>query len=303
MKIYVVGTGGVGGYFGGLLAKAGNNVTFVARNESFLALKKDGLVVKSVVGDFEIKSIQVIENISEIKDPDLVLFTVKTYQTEEVATELAKVVSQKTIIITFQNGIDNDESIKKHIPNGNVYPGVAIIISAKTGANIISQTGGPRKLTFGDRNNSNNKNLREIETLMKNASIDASVSDDITRDLWTKFLFIIPFAGLTAMYQKPIGEILSDPIKKKQYKDCLSEVIDVANSMNVKMNNDVFESVMTMTTNMVATAKSSLLVDIENGRPTEIETLHGTLLKLAREKGIEAPINNEIYTKVVKHSV
>lgn len=298
MKIYIVGTGGVGGYFGGLLAKAGNNVTFVARKESFSALKNDGLIVKSVVGDFEIKPAQVIENISKIKDPDLVLFTVKTYQTEEVAKELVKVINEKTIIISFQNGINNDEKIMKYISNTKVYPGVAMVISAKDGLNTISQTGGLRKLIFGDRSDPNNQKLKNIEMVMKDAGIDAVMSDDITRDLWKKFLFIIPFAGLTAMYRMTIGEILSNLSTKKQYEDCLNEVIRVAKSLNVNMVDNVFESIMTMTMNTVASAKSSLLIDVENNRQTEIETLHGTLIKLAKEKGVDVPINLEIYSKL-----
>ena len=130
MKIYIVGTGGVGGYFGGVLAKVGNDVTFVARGENFKAIRENGLIVKSVIGNFTVKAIKVIEKISEIKNPDLIIFTVKTYDTESVAKELDFVVNGKTIIITFQNGIDNDNEIKKYIQNAQVYPGVTYVVSA-----------------------------------------------------------------------------------------------------------------------------------------------------------------------------
>lgn len=298
MKIYVVGTGGVGGYFGGLFAKAGNDVTFVARGENYQAINENGLIVKSVTGDFEIKPAKVIEHITDITNPDLILFTVKTYQTEGAATELTTVVSPSTIIITFQNGVDNDEKIKQLISGTHIYPGIAYVISTKTGPNVISQTGGLRKLVFGDRKDPANPDLQQVETLMKKAGIDAVLSDDINCDLWKKFLFIIPFAGLTAMHRQTIGEILSKPATTRAYEACLVEAIEVAKKNGVRLDDDIFDTVMATTKNTTPGAKSSLLIDIETGRPTEIETLHGTLLRLAKEKGIDVPVNEEIYLKV-----
>ena len=131
MKIYILGSGGIGGYFGSLFAKAGLDVTFIARGENYKAIKENGLIVKSVVGNFEIKPAKVIESISKITDPDLIIFSVKTYDTEIVAKELSSVVNENTIILTFQNGVDNDIRIRKIISNTQVYPGVAYVITAK----------------------------------------------------------------------------------------------------------------------------------------------------------------------------
>ena len=182
MKIHIIGSGAVGGYFGGLLAKAGNDVTFVARGEHYQAIKNNGLIVKNVISDFVIKPAKVIENISDIINPDLIIFTVKTYDTDSAAIKLAQVVNRDTVIITFQNGVDNDSQIKKYIKS-EVYPGAAYVISTKTGSGIIEQTGGLRKLIFGDRSNPNNDRLTKIEEVMRKAEIDAKVSDDITRDI------------------------------------------------------------------------------------------------------------------------
>lgn len=295
MKIYIVGSGGVGGYFGGLLAKTGNDVTFVAREEHYQAIKSNGLIVKSVVGDFEVKPAQVAESISEIVNPDLIVFAVKTYDTDGVAKELASVVDENAVIITFQNGVDNDSQIKKHIKNAHVYPGVAYVISTKTKPGVIEQTGGLRKLIFGDRINSNNPKLREIEKLMKGAGIDATASDDITRDLWKKFMFIVAFSGMTAICRASIGKVLSDSLTKSLYERCLREAIAVAKVVKVNVTDDVFESIMTISDNTVPDSKSSLLVDIENNRRDEIETLNGTLIKFAREYKVDVPINELIY--------
>lgn len=298
MKIFITGTGGIGGYFGGLLAKAGLDVTFLARGENYKAIKENGLVVKSVNGNFEIKPVQVIENISEIVNPDLIIFSVKTYDTESVAKELSPIVNKDTVILTFQNGVDNDAQIKNVLPNTQVYPGVAYVITAKTKPGIIEQTGGLRKLVFGDRENPNNSKLKEIEKEMKNAGVDATFSDDITRDIWKKFMYICPFAGLTALHRKTIGEILSNPETEKQYEDCLRETILVAKAKGVNVSPNAFEEVMTTTRNTAPASKSSLLLDIENGRKNEIETLNGTLVKFAKELNIDVPVNELIYQSI-----
>jgi len=295
MKIYIVGSGGVGGYFGGLLAKAGNDVTFVARGEHYQAIKDNGLIVKSVAGDFEIKSAQVIENISKIVNPDLVIFTVKTYDTEDTAKELAPVVKENTVVITFQNGVDNDNQIKKQISDAQVYPGVAYVISTRVKPGVIEQAGGLRKLIFGDRNNSDNSRLKEIEKLMKDAGIDATASDNITRDLWKKFMFIVAFSGVTAICRASIGKVLSDPLTKSPYERCLKEAIVVAKAMKVNVANNAFESIMTISGNTAPDSKSSLLVDIENNRKNEIETLNGALVRFAKERETDVPINELIY--------
>jgi 2-dehydropantoate 2-reductase len=298
MKIYIVGVGGIGGYFGGILARSGNDVTFVARGENYQAMKNNGLLVKSVTGNFEIKPVQVVDKISKIVNPGLIIFSVKTYDTEKVAEELSAVVNKDTIIITFQNGVDNDDRIKKIIHNADIYPGVAYVISAKTKPGVIEQTGGLRKLIFGDRQNPNNPKLKEIETLMKNAGINAVFSDDIEREIWNKFMYICPFSSLTALHRKTIGDILSNPNTKKQYEDCLKEAISVAKAMGIKISDNAFSEIMKISENTAPESKSSLLIDIENNRPNEIETLNGTLVKLARELNINVPVNELIYNSI-----
>ena len=302
MKIYVVGTGGVGGYFGGMLAKAGIDVTFVARGEHYQAIKENGLTIDSQDGTFSIKTAKVIETISKITNPELILFTVKTYDTFKVARQLKTVVNENTIIITFQNGVNNDIEIKKEMKNAQVYPGVAYIISTRVKPGIIKQSGGKRWLIFGDRNSNKNLRLKEIEKIMLDAGIDATYSDDITRDLWKKFMFIVAFSGMTAICRSPIGRVLSDPLKKMLYERCAKEAIAVAKAMNVSIAKDAFETMMKTTIESSPDSKSSLLVDIENGREIEIETLNGTLIRFAAERKIDVPINQMIYI-VVKSTV
>lgn len=300
MKIFIVGSGGIGGYFGSLLAKAGLDVTFFARGENFKEIKENGLIIKSVNANFEIKPAQVIESISEIVNPDLIIFSVKTYDTDIVAKKLALVVNPNTVILTFQNGVDNDIQIKEVLKNAQVYPGVAYVITAKTKPGLIEQTGGLRKLVFGDRDNPNNARLQEIEKMMVDAGVDAKNSQNISRDIWKKFMFICPFAGMTALYRKTIGEILSNPKLENQYEDCLKEAISIAKAKGVNVSNSVFEEAMITSKNTAPASKSSLLLDIENGRKNEIETLNGTLVRFAKELKIRIPVNEIIYETIKK---
>lgn len=289
MNIAIMGVGGVGGYFGGLLAKAGLDVTFVARGEHGEALKKSGLVVKSMAGDFSVNPVKVVDRPDKLETPDLALFTVKTYDTENTAKTLNKVIGEKTLVITFQNGVNNAEVIKSFITKGKIIPGVCYIVSARTAPGVISQTGGLRRLVIPDQS---------MVDLFKSAGIDALFSDDIQRDLWKKFVFITAFSGMTALTGKTIGEIIQSSEYFQMYEQVVKESISVAHALKINLPDNIFDLTMTTTRNTAPDSKSSLLVDIENRRRTEIETLNGTLIKIANNLQIPVPLNQKIYNYV-----
>ncbi len=295
MKTYIVGSGGIGGYVGALLATSGKDVTFVARGEHFDAIKNKGLKVKSVPGDFEVKEAKVVSRFADIKDPELIIFAVKTYDTDEIAQELSSVLDKGSVLVSFQNGVDNDERIKNHIRNGEVYPGVAYISSTKSGPGMIEQTGGPRKFIFGDRTNPQNPKVKNVADWMREAGVDAMASSDITGELWKKYMFILTFSGMTAICRSPIGRVLGDSTTEALFKRCLIETIEVAKAMAVPVEEKAFETIMMISRNFPPDTKSSLLVDIEKRGRTEIETLTGNLVRLARKKGIDVPLNELIY--------
>lgn len=298
MKIYIVGTGGVGGYFGGLMAKGGLDVTFVARGDNLRAIEKNGLLVKSVHGDFGINPAQVIGSIGAISNPDIVIFSVKTYATDEASVELGQVVTGKTIILTFQNGMDNDLRIKKNIPGVQVFPGAAFVIAARTAPGVIAQTGGLCKLIFGDREHAHNPDLAKIVQIMSAAGVNAVLSEDITGDIWKKFIYIVPFSGLTALFRSPIGVIRANQVQLGMYEAIVRECIAVAKQAGVKLPGTIFEDTMTLTRNTAPESKSSLLIDIERKRPTELSTLAGALVHLAHKLGVAVPVTENTYVKI-----
>ncbi len=301
MRIAIIGTGGVGGYFGGLLARAGEQVTFVARGEHFAKMRDSGLTVKNVEGDFHLSRVDVVDSISKLIRPDLVLITTKTYDRDRAARELIEVAGPETVVIPIQNGIDNDARVREILTVPQVYTGLAYIISARTAPGVIEQTAGPRTLIFGDRTNPANPQLRQVESVMKSAGIRASFADDIDRELWLKFLWITTFGGMTSMCRSPIGRIVNDPETFRFYVACLDEALSVAQALKLKVGPADRDEIIKKSEHYQHTgshAKSSMLIDIENGRPTEIEALNGTLVRLAKEAGVPVPRHEAIYHAV-----
>ena len=303
MRIYVVGSGAIGSYFGGHLVRDGNDVTFLGRGVHLDALRKQGLSVQTMTDTIRLESVQTIESTSEITKPDLIFFCVKTYSTETVAKTLASVVSDNTTIITLQNGVENDVRVKAFVPNAAVYPGNTLIACRRPEPGVVRQTGGPGKLLFGNPTGGENKQLKTIEQLLLRAGINAVYSDDILRDLWKKFILITAFGGLTALCRAPIGVILTNSASRQLYERCVRETIDVALRRRVRLPHDVFEHVIQsseafLDTPQKAASQSSLLVDLESGSETEIETINGTVVRMAEDYGVDVPVNSAIYAGV-----
>lgn len=301
MRFAIIGVGGVGGYFGGLLARNGEDVTFVARGAHYDALKKQGLSLKSVDVSFENLPISVVESPAHLEDPDVIFIATKTYDRDQVAEQLSASLSEKTVVIPVQNGIDNDLQLERIIPKAQVYPGLAYIISERTAPGVVEQTAGPRTIFFGERKVAENSKLRELESIMRSAGILATASPDIERELWSKFLWITTFAGMTALCRCEIGAIVNDQRAFDLYIRCLDEGIAVARAAGVVFDEEARSKVIEKSEHYRHTgshAKSSLLIDIENRRRTEIESLNGAIVRLAQENGIQVPIHESIYTAV-----
>jgi len=305
MKIVIIGVGGVGGYLGGLLAKNGQDVTFVTRKKQCQFLIKNGLLVESVDDNFHLQSIRVTDSFADIGSSDLILITTKTYNLLEVANQLKKVVNDSAVIITMQNGLNSDLIVKDIISGVKVIPGVAYIVSEKVGYNKIQQTAGPRKFIFGTRTQGREIDyLKDIEQLFKRSGILANLVDNIEFHLWKKFLWIITFAGMTSLCRSSIGPIVNNEKIYQLYLDCLEEGLKVAQAIGIKSIDRIKSEIIKKSEEYKTIgchAKSSMLIDMEKGGKTEIDALNGCLVQIASELEIDVPINRCI-TAVVKMS-
>lgn len=294
MRVAVMGTGGTGGFYGGLLARSGDEVTFIARGAHLEAIRTRGLTVKSrLAGDFTIPA-RATADPREIDAVDLVLFCVKTYDTEAAAALIRPVVGPDTVILSVQNGIDNDERIARVVGGGT-----AIAVAAQVNAHVqepgvIAQTAGAGRLIFGaDAGNLGQRNAQLFQHC-KDAGIAAELQPDIKTVLWSKFAFICGFSGVTALTRLTIGPVLSCPETTALFRGTMNEAVAVAAAHEVRLSGVVDQS-MTMAGRLEPWALGSMAHDLESGRRLELESLNGTVVRLGRAKNVPTPFNFAIY--------
>ena len=294
MKILIMGTGGVGGFYGAKLASnKSNDVTFVARGENLKRISKEGLIVKAVEGDLTRRKPKVIDKPKG--EYDLILFTVKNYDLETAANVIENAVGKNTAILPLQNGVDAYQKLSKIFGKEKVLVGVTYIISTKTRPNKIEQIGGPCQIIFGEQDGKISKRIEEIQNNFKLSKINSEHTNNPLGALWSKFIFICAFAGITAITRRPISPIRNYLPTKQFFIRLLDEGIAVAKKLKIKLPSGYRESKIKAFEEWDPSSKSSLLHDIENKRRTEIDFLNGAMVKIAKENNVEVRTNEFIY--------
>ena len=305
MKIAVVGLGGVGGYYGGLLARkyAGSKkheIVFVARGEHLAAIKKNGLKLITPSEEFTAIPDIATDNTEDLGIFDLVLFCVKSYGLEKAAGQIKKNAKPGTVIIPLLNGVDISERIKAILPEADVLGGLVYIGSSIVGPGAVRQAGGSGQLIFGPKDGSNVEKYRPIEILLRDAGIKADLVGDIDLALWTKYIFISSMAGLTSYFGKTFGEILESKEDKQFLEGVLKEIEAVARAKNVGFPPDVVKQTMDKVAAFPHGTKTSLQRDFEKGSQTELEVITGYVLNTGKELGVPTPLTEKIYKELSK---
>lgn len=304
MKFAIIGTGGVGGYFGGKLAKNGEDVWFIARGKHLEAMRANGLHINSFEGNWIVPSGKMTDNPSECGTVDVVLFCVKSYDTESAAQQLAPMLSDSTIIISLQNGVDNEEQIQRVIPRGRVFGGVSYIYSTISAPGVITHTVGPTKVVFGElikADEATTLRAKEVLDTMLKAGINAILADDIQAEIWKKYVFIAAVGGMTALTRLTLGEILSVNESKEMLAEAMRETHAVAKSKGVNLSNDLVDQIFEILKNYDNNSRSSLYHDLVNDRRIEIEAFSGTVVKYGKEFGIPTPVHRAIYSSLLPY--
>lgn len=300
MKILVMGTGGVGGYFGAKLARAGEAVTFAARGAQLEAIRAHGLGVKSSVeGEFAVRA-PVTDDPAAAGPADLILFCVKSFDTEAAARALGASVGPETAILSLQNGVDNEEKIGAIVGPGHVLGGVAYIFSIVQSPGVIAHSVGGR-IVFGELDGSETPRARRIRDTLAGAGIPVELSPQIQRALWEKYLFIVAQSGMTALTRCPIGVIRSVPETRKMYRTILEELAALAKASGVGLPPGAVDAIMTATDNLPAAMYSSLHYDLTHGRRLELETLQGYAVRLGERFGVPTPMCAAVYALLKPH--
>ena len=295
MRIAIFGSGGVGGYFGGRLAAAGEDVTFLARGAHLTAMQQNGLHIASPLGDVHLPNVQAADRPQAVGPVDVVLFTVKLYDVEASAATLGPMIGPDTVVITLQNGVDAMDMVAKHVGAHHVAGGAAYVVAVIDKPGHIRHTTA-QQLVFGERDGRRSDRLVAFEEAGVRAGFQARASADVTADLWTKFVRLATWSGMTTVTRSPMGVVRDTPATFELMVAAIEEVIAVGRAKGVNLPADLMDSTLAMIKSFPANSKSSMLEDIERGRRLELPWLSGAVVRLGREAGVATPIHQFITT-------
>ena len=299
MRIVVMGTGGLGGYFGGLLARAGGDVTFVARGANLEALQGHGLTVRSVNGDFTLSNVQACADPSGLPPADFILFTVKTYGVEDATALLQPVVAQDTVLLTLQNGVDTPEILRQALGRGTVLAGITRIGSTLVEPGVIEQPTHDRAIEYGSLDEQGEAALERVRELLEAAAIPVLLSPDIRKSLWEKLVLISAFAGLSALTGLSPNQLLARRPTRTIYAQVMEEAAAVARAAGVDLEADTAARILAYLDAEGELGSASMAVDFQHRRRTEIEAINGAVVRHGRRLGVPTPVNETIYAALV----
>jgi 2-dehydropantoate 2-reductase len=299
LRIGIIGIGGVGGYFGGKLAieyegSDQHEIIFIARGEHLKAIQEKGLQLLTQEGDYVARPALATDNPAEAGIFDLIFFCTKSYSLESSAREFSSCIDKNTVVIPLLNGVNSAERLCAVLPQANVLSGSVYIITHIEKPGVIHQEDGACKLTFGTDDESAKKYKYILDILLQ-AKINAILTDKISEVLWTKYLLMCPLASLMSATNKTYGAVWVDSSLRKKARDMMLEVAAVAKARHIFLPENIVDKSMEMVAGFGHNSKTSMQLDKENGKQTEIDTLTAYICKAGKEFGIPTPLHNEIY--------
>ena len=298
MKFAILGAGGIGGYYGGVLARAGHDVQVLARGTNLSALRDQGLEVRTPEQTFVVK-VTAVETPQELGPVDCAIIAVKTYSLSEIAPAARHVAQQGALILPLLNGVDIAERlVELGVPQNRVVGGLTTISTVRVAPGVFERRSAFQKIVIGELPDSGIENadlaprLKEIAKAFQDAGVEAQVSTDIRADLWRKFSFISAMAAACGLSRAPVGAVRAAPLGPVLLERAIREVVTVARAKKIKLADDEAARILAFCNSLPPAMKPSLLVDLEAGRPTEIDELCGTVGRIGRSVGIETPIHD-----------
>jgi 2-dehydropantoate 2-reductase len=295
MRITVVGAGGVGGGFGAALAMAGADVSFVARGAHLAAMQKDGLKVEGGRGETHLVPTRATDDPNEIGTVDIVLFCVKLWDVESAGEAIKPLIGPDTAVIPLQNGINAAERLVPILGPAAVMGGVAQISASIVKPGVIRQVGTFMRLIFGELDGKRSKRGEDFLALCHKAGFEATLSEQITTELWMKFIQLASNASITAVTRLPLGKLRDDPDLRPIFMAAYQEAIDVGRAGGVALPADALERVLQFIANAPPAMKASMALDLERGNRLELPWLGGKVVELGRQLGIPTPTHGMMY--------
>jgi 2-dehydropantoate 2-reductase len=298
MKFAILGSGAVGGYYGARLARAGHDVTFVARGAHLAAIRERGLEIRSsMTGDFVVHA-RAEEDTARIGPVDVAIVAVKAYDNPAALPLLRPMVGPETTVLTLQNGVDSAEDVAAIVGADAVLGGATYIATAVAAPGVIEQTGTHRRIVFGEVFGALPRltvRVRRIHEALAGADIQSEAVDDGRTPIWEKFIFLVALAGFTGASRLPIGPLWADPHIRAQFLDACREVERVARAERVEVAEDVIARIAGYVGGIPGSMRSSLLIDLSQGKRIEVEALLGAVVRRAARADVPAPIMSTLY--------
>jgi 2-dehydropantoate 2-reductase len=302
MKIAIIGSGGVGGYFGAKLAKAGYEVSFLARGQHLKAIKNNGLKIKSIEGNFEVNNLFATDKIKELGHPDLIIIGVKAWQIKEIKDKLKSIVHNHTSIIPLQNGVMAVDELSESIDKSNILGGLCRIISMIEKPGVINHLAITPTIVFGELNKKVTIRTKEIKAIFDNANIKCHISEDIESDLWKKFISIC-VGGLLAVSKTTYGELREIKETRQLMIELMKEIYNLSQKIGINIESDFIDKTVAFIDTFPYDSTASMTRDIWDGKPSELEYQNGTVVKLGEKYEFDTPINRFIYYSLLPSEI
>ena len=293
MRIAVMGTGAVGGYFGAKLAAAGHAVAFIARGQNLQALRANGLRVISPNGDLQIDNARFTDDTATIGNVDLILFCVKSYDTETAAEQIRPLASDRTLILSLQNGIDNPEKLARVYHSEQILPAVVYVGAQLTSPGVITHANGGR-IIFGPSDGGSSAWSTALRQTLSEASIPCEISDQIQTIQWNKLLWNAPFCAIGCLARANVKQIVESDSLTELTVDCMTEEQTAARTRHIDLRRQQFDEILAFS-HTLGEFKPSMLQDLEAGKPLEYQAFNGIVVRTLRHAGLPAPINQVFY--------
>ena len=300
----ILGSGAVGGYYGAKLARAGHRVSFLARGAHLAAMREGGLQIRSPLGDFTV-SVEATDDPSLVGPVDVVLFTVKSYDNDTALPMLVPLIGDRTVVLTLQNGIDSADEVAAVVGESHVLGGATYIATGLSQPGLIEQTGTHRKIVFGEvfgQRSRVSDRVAALGRLMEPADIEVETVVDARRQLWEKLIYLCPFAAFTGAARSPIGVLWNDLDTQARFMAAVAEVEAVALAEGVNVSATVTQEVREYMDSLPPETRSSMLIDLSQGKRIELDALQGTIVRRGQALGIATPIIGALYAELKPHA-
>jgi 2-dehydropantoate 2-reductase len=299
MRIAVFGAGGVGGYFGGRLAQAGEDVVFIARGDHLKALQANGLAVQSINGSFTLDTVEATDDPSGLRAVDVVIVAVKSWQVPLAAQGMKPVMGKNTYVLPLLNGVEATPQLAEVVGCDAVLKGMAKIISRIAGPGEVHHVGAEPYIALGEPDNHTSDRAERLREALEKAGVRAEIPPDIDVALWEKFLLVASLGGVGAVTRAPVGVLRELPETRRMLEEAMAEILRVAHASTIDVDQDAIPRSLRFIDGLPANGTTSLQRDILEGLPSELDAWSGAVVRLAKEVGVQTPIHDFIHRSLL----